>query len=216
MFSNVMNVGWLVLWSRFYPAFALPFLLLSAASLYAMLYFSCRQLQNCAGILLQESKPKDIWLIRILVHNGIGLYAAWATIAILLNTNVVLIYVGELSQKVGGTITLSLILTSIISWFFLELLVLDAHLRYLLSPYIAILLTLGDSIANNWNPESSNSILMAFTLTISILFAVAKIIVMLVRHKIDPIYRKEEAILSFRPHDCYNSMSKSYDRIIMT
>ena len=154
-------------------------------------------------------------MTRVLVQNGLGLYTAWVTIATLLHMDILLVYVVGLSQAAAGTMSLSIMLIFIISWFFLELTVFDTYLRYLLSPYIAIFVALVGSIVENWDPERGSSVLEVVALATSILLAIIQTIVMLVRHKTHPIYWKEETILSWRTTGSYGSMSKSYDKMIL-
>jgi hypothetical protein len=56
------------------------------------LYDIFRSLDKAAPELVAQGRSKDIWWTRALVHNGLGIYATWTSIATLLNLAMVISY----------------------------------------------------------------------------------------------------------------------------
>ncbi len=77
----------------------------------------------------------EIRIQRVLIHNGIAIYATWTTIASLLNLNIAFQYIGRYDAEITSLVCLSLLLTIIIVWFILENTVLDKYVRYMISQY---------------------------------------------------------------------------------
>ncbi|KAG7273351.1 hypothetical protein CRUP_030249, partial [Coryphaenoides rupestris] len=83
------NIGWLIVWDRGSMLIALIFLILVILTNYAMIAFSCHGL-HLYGAWLNKYHKVDLWCVRILVQNGLGLYTTWTTIATLINLSIVL------------------------------------------------------------------------------------------------------------------------------
>ncbi|CAE1283132.1 unnamed protein product [Acanthosepion pharaonis] len=89
-FNNICVIIWLFVWTKEIMIAALVFLVLATFSLYVALYFSFSTLYKFLGLLYKEELNADVWLVRILVQNGIAFYATWISIASLLNLNITL------------------------------------------------------------------------------------------------------------------------------
>eukprot|EP00062_Callorhinchus_milii_P004061 gi/632942733/ref/XP_007886570.1/ PREDICTED: uncharacterized protein LOC103175372 [Callorhinchus milii] len=126
--NNLFNIGWIFLWDREYLITALVFLALIAFTNYTALFFSYYAL-NKQGPWLQKHSKVDLWLVRILVQNGIVVYATWPTIATLLNFAI------ELT-------------------FCLENFVLDKYVHYTLTVYPVVIVALSGFLNNNFNINS--------------------------------------------------------------
>ena len=77
----------------------------------------------------------EIRIQRVLIHNGIAIYATWTTIASLLNLNIAFQYIGRYDAEITSLVCVSILLTIIIVWFILENTVLDKYVRYMVSQY---------------------------------------------------------------------------------
>ncbi|XP_053716051.1 uncharacterized protein si:ch211-161h7.5 [Synchiropus splendidus] len=145
-----LNVSWLFLWDRGLMIVALVFLILIALTNYTMIFFSCHGLCSY-GAWLNKYHKVDLWLHRILVQNGIAIYATWTTIASLVNLTIVLVNDAKLSQTDAATISLSILAIVLLVWFLLENLVLDKHVRYILIIYPAVIWALTGVFTNNFD-----------------------------------------------------------------
>ncbi|MEQ2252088.1 hypothetical protein ILYODFUR_018139 [Ilyodon furcidens] len=112
----VLNVSWLFLWDRMFMPAALAFLILIALTNYAVIFFSCYGLSQY-GAWLNKYHKVDLWLHRVLIHNGISIYATWTTIASLINLTIVLVYDANVSNTDAATISLSLLTTVVVAWY---------------------------------------------------------------------------------------------------
>ena len=204
------NIAWLLLWDRMLPAYALIMLVLSMITLYVCLGISYRRLHARGNVLKREEHMNDVWLVRILVQNGLAIYATWVTIATLLNLCVVMAYVGTVSQHVASTVCLSILLLLIVVWFFLDNFLWDVYVRYTVTPYFVFVFALIGTLVAHWNVDGSNSALTAFMLATSCAGAVAKCAIMLLRHIRHPIFL--DSIFASQPD--YGSSAR--DKLLFT
>ena len=63
-----------------------------AVLLIVCLCISYRALDAASPRLVEQRRVVDIWLVRGFVHNGLGIYATWTSIATLLNLAMVIRY----------------------------------------------------------------------------------------------------------------------------
>lgn len=196
IFNNIFNVAWLFAWDRMKLAIALPLIALTPFTLYVCLFFSFRTLYNNLDYLTRNGLTVDIWLIRLLIQNGIAFYAAWVTIATLLNLGVVLTYKDGsdvtdiyLDQDVSSTIILAIAAAEIVLWFSLDLTVLDKYTRYTFSPYITLTVAFAGVVQKNFDLDTAyrNSVFSLVLLIVAAICLVVKVTVMLWRHFKRPI-----------------------------
>lgn len=188
IFNMATNIAWLFMWDRFLPQYALIFLPLNAMSLYVCIGISGTSLYHSSPVLIRENMKSEIWVTRILTQNGLALYAAWSSIASILNLDVVLINFAHLKTPVAGTISLAIIFLLVVVWFFTDNFVFDRFLRYIVTPYPVFIVALIGSIWNNWDATSSNSILAGCILAVSIIAFISKLILLVWKHKKNPLF----------------------------
>lgn len=63
-----------------------------ALSLIICLALSYRTMNAALPTFLSQSRQLDIWLLRIFLFNGLGIYASWTSIATGLNLGLVIAY----------------------------------------------------------------------------------------------------------------------------
>ena len=194
MANNACNVTWLFLWDRHYIGLALIPMLLSTCSLLAAICFSCNRLYHYSGVYMKEGLRKDIWAIRILCHNGLACYAAWALYTSLINIAMVLSYRFGVPQDVTSTMALAILGVILFLWFALDNFVLDKWVRYIVTPYLVIFVALEGSIYRNWDPTGRNSIFMAVLMATAGLLIIIKIIIMIWRFIRGPLYDSNKAV----------------------
>ena len=192
-FSLACNVAWLLIWDKKYMEVALIFINLTTVTLYICLMVSMRRLGDHDSAMCRHNLIQDIWVIRILVQNGIGFYAAWATIAAIFNFAVVLTYRTDLMGKavgkeIGSTVSLIVFTMEILAWFILDNFVFERAMRYLFTPYIATLISLSGIMSKNWEITSRNSIYTLTLTTATFILTVVKIVLASWRHYHRPIY----------------------------
>ncbi|KAJ7409758.1 hypothetical protein WISP_112679 [Willisornis vidua] len=128
---------------------ALVFLAVLTLTTCASLFISHRALSTHSSWFVKGHKA-ELWLIRILVQNGLALYGAWTTIATLLNFAIVLIYQWNVSHEKATTASLSILALSLVVWFYLENFFLDKYVRYNLTIYpVVITALIGSACKNN-------------------------------------------------------------------
>ncbi|CAH1787309.1 unnamed protein product [Owenia fusiformis] len=185
--NNVFNVTWLFLWDRRLIGWALPFIGLVPVMLYIGLFFSFKRVYDYGPILIKQGLNREIWLIRMLVQNGIAFYATWVSIAPLLNVAMVFHYSWKVPQDTSCTIVLAILLVEILAWFIMDNFIFDKYTRYTFSPFIILNLALSASLARNWDPTKTNSIFTAVLMGLVILLTIAKLVIMIWKHIKRPI-----------------------------
>ncbi|XP_061778422.1 uncharacterized protein LOC133569816 [Nerophis ophidion] len=191
------NIGWLFLWDRRLVSVALAFLLVVVFSSYLLVFFSCYTLHTY-GAWLQKHNAMDLWLLRVLAQNGICIYATWSTIATLLNLAVVLNVSAKLSLTHAATVSLAILAVLLCVWFAAEMLLLDRHVRYILSIHPVVIWALTGSITNNYTAAPTpNGIFVAVLLALACVMFVARVAVTIWRHINRPLYRMEAGELAF-------------------
>ena len=190
-----LNITWLFLWDRqyFIPSFVV--IALTPFTLFVMLVFSCRAVLKHGLELTKAGMKKEIWLIRILVHNAFGIYATWTSIATLLNLSIMLTHVSEISlqKETSTTISLVILIVEILLFSFFDIILLDRYIRYLFTPYLVIPVALVGILVKNWSQDKRNSILTMTLLAASAILLAMKIVVMTWRSVKKPIFTEDEA-----------------------
>nr|XP_020659041.1 uncharacterized protein LOC110084221 [Pogona vitticeps] len=183
MLNNALNIGWLFLWDSLYFSPALILLGLLTVTNYMALFVSHRALYLHTAWLRKKSKV-DLWLVRILVQNGIAVYATWTTIATLLNFTVVLIYDGFISNKAATIISLCIFFFELIVWFYLENIVFDKYVRYNLTVYPVAILALSGILQKNSISSSPDAsvIITAVLLAVTCVVLCSRLGLILWRH----------------------------------
>ena len=193
-FSMACNVSWLLIWDRKYMEVALVFVNLMTCTLYICLVVSVRRLNEFGEVMCRLKLQKEIWVIRLLVQNGLATFATWGSVAAIYNFAVVLISnTGvNVDAGVGSTVSLTVFTLEIGAWWIMDNFVLEKYLRYLITPYLIILFSLVGIIEKNWDPSATNCI---YTVTLALLVAVLfiiKVIMSFYRHRKRPLFSPEQ------------------------
>lgn len=186
----VLNIGWLLLWDRKFAVAALVFLILITLTNYSVIFFSCWGLSNY-GAWLDKYHKADLWLHRVLIQNGVAIYATWTTIASLVNLTIVLNYDANMPHTDAATLSLSVLIVVLIVWFILENSVLDKHVRFILTIYPVVIWALTGVFLKNYNaasPTRNNNFTAALLSIAGVLF-VTRIILVIWRQIKQPLYR---------------------------
>ncbi|XP_009280884.1 PREDICTED: uncharacterized protein LOC103901687 [Aptenodytes forsteri] len=190
--NNGLNVGWLFLWDREYLLPALVFLAALTLTTCAALFISHQALSIHSSWLVKGHKA-ELWLICILVQNGLALYATWTTIATLLNFAIVLIYKWNVSNETATTASLSILALNLVIWFYLENFFLDQYVRYNLTIYPVVIIALTGSACKNFSFSSpmTNSVFIVVLLAMTCLIFAVRLGLVTWRHYKRPLAASE-------------------------
>ena len=179
VYANISNITWLYLWGNGFPQCAFPSAVLIGVFLYTAIGYQAVFLYWKTTIVEELQNYKvDLYLTRILVLNGIAVYATWITVATLLNFTVVLDYYADMSSADAGTVGLSLLAVEIIVYFTLENTILDLYVRPVVMVYPVVIWALSAVIDAHWgdDDEERTNIFALILLILSIILFVARII----------------------------------------
>ena len=137
------------------------------------------------GVLLFFSKV-DIWLVRLLVHNGLAVYGTWLYLATLLN---LVIWVGQIYNRNAQSVTdastaaLSLVLVGIVVYFVCENFIFYSSMAYTFLPWFVLIFALSGILSKNYTrsavSDRNKSFILALLIICSVLFVVRVIIFIL-------------------------------------
>ena len=184
MIATALTAGWLIAFDREQLELAFTILVLTSGSLITCLALAYRSLDTGKHMLIKQGRNVDIGLMQGLVHNGLGIYGTWCTIATMLNFNMLLMYrsANDIGLETSSTITLG-VLTALIAVFaFTDLVLLDRYSRYTFTPYIVLMVAFAGSVSKNYVAGMTNSTFTLVLLIIAVLMAIVKVAVTIVRH----------------------------------
>ncbi|XP_061778419.1 uncharacterized protein LOC133569815 [Nerophis ophidion] len=185
----VFNISWLLVWDRGLMIAALVFLILVAGTNYATTAFACHGL-HVYGPWLKKYHRVDLWLIRILVQNGVMIYTTWTTIATLINLAIVLTYEAKMAPADAATVSYCVLTLVLLVWFFVENVVLDKHVRYILINYPVVIWALAGNFDKNYDaaaPSRSGIFIVVLLAAASLMFSV-RLVLVFWRHCKQPLY----------------------------
>ncbi|XP_077592564.1 uncharacterized protein LOC144209888 [Stigmatopora nigra] len=183
------NIAWLLVWDRMWMITALVFLILVAGTNYGMIFFACQGL-HVYGSWLNKYHKVDLWLFRTLVQNGVMIYTTWTTIAMLINLAIVLTYEANISPANSATVSYCMLTAVMLIWFFMQNVILDKHMRYVLVDYPVVIWALAGNFDKNYNTESPSrsGIFIVVLLAASSLLYAVRLVLVFWRHFKHPLF----------------------------
>lgn len=181
LISLIINMSANILWVAVaqYERIIMCFLilLLMSSSLYVTI-------GTVSKVLRENNNTILVWGVRIILQNGIAVYATWSSVTTLLSLAMLLTYqpspnsnvpytTGLLEQSVASNVMLTLLLASILIWFMFENFIFTHYLEYILSVYPVVLFILIGVI--------SNKELTAYNYSVGIILISITCIIMCVR-----------------------------------
>ena len=214
----VAIIGWFYTWGNEYPQGALPFILLMVILLYVAIGMLTYHLYRKTKDLEEEGQKCDLWMTRIIVLNGLALYASWISVATCLNVGVVIQYYTPPGTGLGltegsgsaagsgngtsgglntpldvnsGTVTLALLAFVVLVYFILENTVLDRFTRFVLVAYPTVIWALAGAVQGQWNKHENprNQIFSLVLLSVVILLACIRVVLLIVFACVRPLVR---------------------------
>ena len=175
--ASVVNIAWLIVWSR--ELIQVSSVLLFTISF--LLYGTLARSYMSVNMETFTVSKTDFILTQVLVNNGLALYTTWCTIASLLNLTMAIAYFHGVDQDIACTISLVILAVEIIVWFSLENTILDKYVRYTLTIYPVVIWALSASINKNWDPAKRNSIISVILLSVACTLLAARIAIVVWR-----------------------------------
>ncbi|XP_041474461.1 uncharacterized protein LOC121423206 [Lytechinus variegatus] len=128
----------------------------------------------------------DLWANRILIQNGLAIYATYITEATRVQFAIILIYTFGIDEDTTTYICFAVLATQLITYFFLDCFVYDRYFRYILIVYPTVMWNLGGIlVANIRDPNSPQAVIGSTLFALVFVFFVIKTILVIVR---DPVY----------------------------
>lgn len=209
-FNLCFNIGWLIVWDRGIMVAALVFLIMVICSNYAMIFFVCHGL-HVYGPWLKKYHNADLWCYRVLVQNGVMIYATWTTIATLINLTIVLAYEVKMSAEDAATISYTLLTALLLMWFAVENFILEKHVRYICITYLVVIWALSGNLDKNYDAESPsrNGVFIAVLLALACVLFAVRIILVVWRHIKQPLY-EDSSFVDMEPMEIAQKQKKIY------
>ena len=154
------NIGWMFLWDRMFVSIAFIFAFLMTFTLFGALAVSYRELARNSYLLKSLGRRGDLWIVRVLVQNGISFYATWCAFIALHDLGTVLSYaaVPQLDIGLSSTITLGLASGFVVIYFLLDVFLLDDFSRYTVSPYMVMVIFHTGVLLRAWRGSMLNGV----------------------------------------------------------
>ncbi|XP_046543439.1 uncharacterized protein LOC124253666 [Haliotis rubra] len=170
-------------------------LLLISVALFGCLALSYIALYQHGTVLVQQHRRVDDALIRGLVQNGIALYATWTSMAAFITMAVLMVYRSDptINQATASSVVLAFIAAFLVVYSITDLIVLDKYSRYTFTPYAVILWVLIGILVSLPATNATNFIFAAVLLGVAIVALSAKITLVVVRRKADPVLARLSA-----------------------
>ena len=180
----LLNISWLILFDRtlFVASFgvALGMFLTAVIPLGISIY----NLYKYLDLMYKDRLSVQVWSIRILVQNGIAMYATWLLVATHLNLDIALYYRWGVTKYVSDLVPLCMLIVFIVTWATLDILMLDSFTRYLFMPYVVLVVAFTGVVYAQVDIKDLNriGIFILVLLCLSCFCFVVKIISMIWRH----------------------------------
>lgn len=144
--SSIVNIVWLYLFGNELINWSEIFLI----AFNVIIYITISSLVFYFYAHVPTASKMDVLLTKVLVLNGLSLYATWTTVASLLNTSIVLQYTFDIDPSTVGTVTLSLLTVVLVLYFILENTILAVYARDVFTVYPVVIWALIGILDKHW------------------------------------------------------------------
>ena len=202
----LLIVGWLFAFDRQQFIVSLVIIVLIMATKIPMAAVSYIYLDRRIDMLREMKLVKDIWLVRVLLQNGLAFYSGWVFIATMLNLGIVITYNGDVSQSWSSTIVLLIVAILAPSYFILDLTIWSRYALYTVTTHLSLMWAFVGIMAKNYDIDSAlrNSVLSLGILVVIIIFFVIKVGIIILssckKSKIIPATTKSIAVIGKSEH----------------
>lgn len=146
--TNILHLVCLSLWSRKLFGFATFYTAFMFISLYIAVSLSLFKLMDYQREMYYTEKTNDVWSIRILVQNGLFMYASWSFVMFLITLSITLTYELDMSQFSVHLIIIGLLTLKIVVYFLVENFALYSYCKFVFTPWIIYGMFLLDLLVN--------------------------------------------------------------------
>ena len=136
LISNLLNLCCSLLANHHIYILSTFYYFLIFIALFISLALSIIQLHDYQREMYYTEKHTDIWMIRILVQNGLLIYLSWSFILLLINLNITLIFEFGISTEISAIVLLIALNLKIIFMFIIENFFLYKYLKFLFSSWL--------------------------------------------------------------------------------
>ena len=193
MLNNAAGITWVFMNNhKVSKLFEWAPILVMAVTLYVGLALSAMRLTANSSKMVQQGLKGDIWVIRLFLHNGFGVYAAWTSMATLIALCEGLTVWGKLESDVIVTAIYSILLVEVLFWFFVDVTFLDKWTRYLFTPYFVFTFVLASIVYTKHDMTKRNDIFHVVLLGLAGLFLIVKMVALFWRHCNRPLLESDD------------------------
>ncbi|CAF0895098.1 unnamed protein product, partial [Didymodactylos carnosus] len=180
--NMALNCIWLVLFDRVEFGWALLVIFLMFVTVATPMIITHILLSKNRNIYIESSRKLDIWLVRLLVHNGLAIYVTWLFLAMNLNLTIWIKVMGKNATD-AATAALSIVLLGIIIYFVCENIIFYKSMAYTWIPWFVLIFALSGVMSLNYTsiPTRNQSYVLALLIMCCILFVI-RVIVFAVRY----------------------------------
>lgn len=128
----------------------------------------------------------DVWLNRILVHNGLAMFSSWLLMATCVSLSSILTYSWHVEMTTASSIALILIAILVTTYFILDNLIYPKHTLYLFTPWIVVVSACVAILTKNYEkqqPTHNNLIEIVLFVVFVVYFAIKLIMFALYQTK---------------------------------
>lgn len=154
--SSLLYIACMIFWSRNLFLIAACYLILVMLGLEIAGFLSFFKLSDYQRELYYTEKISDVWSVRILVQNGLFLFASWAFTLFLISLDQTLVIHINLDKKISHLIILGVLFVKLFIYFLLENLLAYKYCKFVFTPWIVFALFLYDTIMNQTLVQSEN------------------------------------------------------------
>ncbi|CAF4640819.1 unnamed protein product [Rotaria sp. Silwood1] len=186
--NMILNIGWLFIWDQEHFGWSLLVIFIMFITIIIPMIMTHVLLQRNRPIYINSERKLDIWLVRILVHNGLAIYSTWLYLATLLNLTIWITQIynkNPQSNTNASTAALTLVLVGIIFYFICENFLFYSSMAYTFLPWFVLIFSLSGVLSKNYTrndiPDRNKFYVLALLIICCILF-ISRLGLFLVRY----------------------------------
>ncbi|KAJ8037728.1 hypothetical protein HOLleu_18619 [Holothuria leucospilota] len=181
-----ISIGWLFAFAADAQIWSLVCLIGLQVTLYIVMISYYIPMKKYT-VELAKRQRWNLLCLRILVQNGVALYASWCTVASLLGLTIVLVYESGWTQTAACCVSLSILSLELILYFIVDITVFDSYTRYTFSTYPTVMWALIAILVENYAADRQHMIFALCLLCVSTVMCAIKVVVAVRRRQVSPL-----------------------------
>ncbi|XP_076455620.1 uncharacterized protein LOC143290189 [Babylonia areolata] len=209
LINYVCNILWLFTWDSENLLMAFSFLTLTTITGITALLTVYGTLDSFREEMQEEGRQAEINFIYVFVFNGMGMYAAYTTLASVLNMGSVMAYslAPALSQAMTAVVCLGIIGGLYITFVVVDLTFLERYSRFTFSPYAVFIWTLAGILSKNFDAEQTSSVAVMAMAGLGSMALIVKLVVSFWRQRQHPQAYRKLKVWATMGNEVYPSLS---------